>query len=215
MRWSKYWSFSFSISPSSEYSGLITLRIDWFDLLEVKVTLKSLLQHHSSKALILQGSAFFMVQPSHPYMTTGKTIALTIRTFVGKVMPLLFNMLSRLVIAFLPRSKHLLISWLQSPSAVILEPKKKKSVTVPIVSPPICHEVMGSDAMILVFWMPSFKPAFSLSSFTVIKRLYSFFTFCHYGDIIRISEVVDIFPGNLDSSLWVIQLSISHDVPCI
>ena len=156
-----------------------------------------------------------MVQPSHPYMTTGKTIALTIRTFVGKVMPLLFNMLSRLVIAFLPRSKHLLISWLQSPSAVILEPKKKKSVTVPIVSPPICHEVMGSDAMILVFWMPSFKPAFSLSSFTVIKRLYSFFTFCHYGDIIRISEVVDIFPGNLDSSLWVIQLSISHDVPCI
>ena len=215
MRWSKYWSFSFSISPSSEYSGLISLRIDWFDLLEVKVTLKSLLQHHSSKALILQGSAFFMVQPSHPYMTTGKTIALTIRTFVGKVMPLLFNMLSRLVIAFLPRSKHLLISWLQSPSAVILEPKKKKSVTVPIVSPPICHEVMGSDAMILVFWMPSFKPAFSLSSFTVIKRLYSFFTFCHYGDIIRISEVVDIFPGNLDSSLWVIQLSISHDVPCI
>ena len=215
MRWSKYWSFSFSISPSSEYSGLITLRIDWFDLLEVKVTLKSLLQHHSSKALILQGSAFFMVQPSHPYMTTGKTIALTIRTFVGKVMPLLFNMLSRLVIAFLPRSKHLLISWLQSPSAVILEPKKKKSVTVPIVSPPICHEVMGSDAMILVFWMPSFKPAFSLSSFTVIKRLYSFFTFCHYGDIIRISEVVDIFPGNLDSSLWVIQLSISYDVPCI
>ena len=215
MRWSKYWSFSFSISPSSEYSGLITLRIDWFDLLEVKVTLKSLLQHHSSKALILQGSAFFMVQPSHPYMTTGKTIALTIRTFVGKVMPLLFNMLSRFVIAFLPSSKHLLISWLQSPSAVILEPKKKKSVTVPIVSPPICHEVMGSDAMILVFWMPSFKPAFSLSSFTVIKRLYSFFTFCHYGDIIRISEVVDIFPGNLDSSLWVIQLSISHDVPCI
>ena len=201
MRWSKYWSFSFSISPSSEYSGLITLRIDWFDLLEVKVTLKSLLQHHSSKALILQGSAFFMVQPSHPYMTTGKTIALTIRTFVGKVMPLLFNMLSRLVIAFLPRSKHLLISWLQSPSAVILEPKKKKSVTVPIVSPPICHEVMGSDAMILVFWMPSFKPAFSLSSFTVIKRLYSFFTFCHYGDIIRISEVVDIFPGNPGSSL--------------
>ena len=124
IRWSKYWSFSFSISPSNEYSGLISFRMDLLDLLAVQGTLKSLLQHHSSKALILQHSAFFMVQFSHPYMTTGKTIALTRWTFVGKVMSLLFNMLSRLVITFLPRSKHLLISRLQSPSAVILEPKK-------------------------------------------------------------------------------------------
>ena len=124
--------------------------IDWLDLLAVQGTLKSLLQHHSSKASILQHSAFFMVQLSHPYMTTGKTIAFTRWTFVGIVTSLLFNMLSRLVIAFLPRSKYLLISWLQSPSAVILEPKKIKSVTVSIVSPSICHEVMGQDAMILV-----------------------------------------------------------------
>ena len=126
-------------------------RMDWLDLLAVQGTLKSLLQHHSSKALIFRCSAFFIVQLSHPYMTTGKTIALTRRTFVCKVMSLPFNMLSRLVIAFLPRSKHLLISWLQSPSAVILEPKKIKSVTVSIVSSSICHEAMGSDAMILVF----------------------------------------------------------------
>ena len=125
IRWPKYWSFSFSISPSNEHPGLISFRMDWLDFLAVHGTLKSLLQHHSSKALILQCSAFFIVQLSHPYMTTGKTIALTRRTFVGKVMSLLFNMLSRLVIAFLPRSKCLLISWLQSPSAVILEPKKK------------------------------------------------------------------------------------------
>ena len=124
MRWPKYWSFSFSISPSSEHPGLISLRMDWLDLLAVQGTLKSLLQHHSSKALILWRSAFFTVQLSHPYMTTGKTIALTRWTFVGKVMSLLLNMLSRLVITFLPRSKHLLISWLQSPSAVILEPKR-------------------------------------------------------------------------------------------
>ena len=121
--WLKYWSFSFSISPSNEYSGQISFRVDWFDLLAVQGTLKSLLQHYSSKASILWRSAFFMVQPSHPYMTTGKTIALTRWTFVGKVMSLLFNMLSRLVITFLPRSMHLLISWLQSPSAVILEPQ--------------------------------------------------------------------------------------------
>ena len=126
-------------------------------------TLKSLLQHHSSKASILHCSAFFIVQLSHPYMTTGKTIALTRRTFVGKVMSLLFNILSRLAIAFLSRSKHLLMSWLQSPSAVILEPKRIKSVTVSIVSPSTCHEVMGLDAMILVFWMLSFKPNFSVS----------------------------------------------------
>ena len=141
-------SFSFSIIPSSEYSGLISFRIDWIDLLAVQGSLKSLLQQHSSKASILQLSAFFMVQLSHPYVTTGKTIALTIQTFVVKVMSLLFNMLPRLVIAFLPRSKHLLISWLQSPSAVIWEPKKVKSLTVSIVSPSICHEVMGPDAMI-------------------------------------------------------------------
>ena len=132
IRWPRYWSFSFSISPSNEYSGLISFRIDWFDLLAVQGTLKSLLQYHSSKASILRHSAFFMVQISHPYMTTRKTVTLTRWTSVGKVMSLLFNMLSRLVIAFLPRSKHLLISWLQSPSAVILEPKKIKSLTVSI-----------------------------------------------------------------------------------
>ena len=124
MRWPKYWSFSFSISPSNEHLGLISFRMDWLDLLAVQGTLKNLLQHHSSKASILRHSAFFTVQLSHPYMTTGKTIALTRQTFVGKVMSLLFNMLSRLVITFFPRSKRLLISWLQSPSAVILEPKK-------------------------------------------------------------------------------------------
>ena len=124
IRWPKCWSFSFSISPSNEYSGLIFFRMDWLDLFAVQGTLKSLLQHHSSKASILRRSAFYMVQFSHPYMTTGKTMALTRRTFVGKVMSLLFNMLSRLVIAFLPRSKRLLISWLQSLSAMILEPKK-------------------------------------------------------------------------------------------
>ena len=152
-RWPKYWSFSFSISPSSEYSGLISFRMDWLDLLAVQGTLKRLLQHHSSKASILWCLAFFIVQLSHPYMTTGKTIALTKWNFVGKGRLLLFNMLSRLVIAFLPRTKRLLISWLQSPSTVILKhpPQKKKSVTVSIVSPSICHEVMGLDAMMLVF----------------------------------------------------------------
>ena len=142
IRWPKYWSFSFSISPSNEYSGLISFRIDCLDLLAVQGTLKSLLQHHSSKASILWCSAFFMVQLSHPYMTTGKTIALTICTFVSKVISLLFNMLFRFVIAFLSRSKRLLISWLQSPSAVIWEPKKIKSVTISTFSPSICHEVM-------------------------------------------------------------------------
>ena len=146
--WPKYWSFSFSISPSNEHSGLISFRMDWLDLLAVQGTLKSL-QHHSSKASILRCSAFFIVQLSHPYMTTGKTIALTRRTLVGKVMSLLFNMLSRLVISFLPRSKCLLISWLQSPSAVILEPPKIKSDTVYNVSPSISNEVMGPDAMIV------------------------------------------------------------------
>ena len=147
----KYWSFSFNINLSNEHPGLISFRMEWLDLLAVTGTLKSLLQHHSSKASILWCSAFFTVQLSHPYMTTGKTIALTRWTFVGKVMSLLLNMLSRLVITLLPRSKRLLISWLQSPSAVILEPPKVKSDTVSTVSPFICHEVMGPDAMIFVF----------------------------------------------------------------
>ena len=164
----KYWSFSFSIIPSKEHPGLISFRMGWLDLLAVQGTLKSLFQYHSSKASILQRSAFFTVQLSHPYMTTAKTIALTRRTFVGKIMSLLFNMLSRSVITFLPRSKHLLISWLQSPSAVILEPRKIKSDTVSTVSPSISYEVMWPDAMIFIFWMLSFKPTFysplSLSS---------------------------------------------------
>ena len=150
IRWPKYWNPSFNISPSNEHSGLISFRMDWLDLLAVQGTLKSLLQHHNSKASILWCSAFFIVHLSHPYLTTGKTIALTRWTLIGKVMSLLFNMLSRLVIAFLPRSKRHLISWLQSPSAVIFEPKKITSLTVSIVSPSICHEVMGLDAMILV-----------------------------------------------------------------
>ena len=173
IKWPKYWSFSFNISPSNEYWGLISFRIDWLDLLAVQGTLKSLLQHHSSKALILQHSVFFIVQLSHPFMNTGKSIALTKQTFVGKVMSLLFNTLSRLVIAFLPKSKSLLISWLQSPSAVILEPQKIKSVTVSIVSPSVCHEIMWPGAMILVFQMLSFKPTFLLPSFTFIQRLFS------------------------------------------
>ena len=142
MRWPKYWSFSFSISPSKEIPQLISFRMDWLDLAAVKGTLKRLLQHHSSKAQILRCSAFFTVKLSHPYMTTGKTIALTRRTLVSKVMSLLLNMLSRLIITFLPRSERLLISWLQSPSAVILEPKKIKSDTVSTVSPSISHEVI-------------------------------------------------------------------------
>ena len=148
IRCPKYWSFSSSISHSNDYSGLISFRMDWLDRLAVQGTLKSLLQHHSSKASILQCSAFFIGQLSHPYMTTGKTIALTRQTFVGNVLSLLFNMLPRLTIAFLPRSRRLLISWLQSPSAVILEPQKIKSATV---SPSISHDLMGSDAMIFVF----------------------------------------------------------------
>ena len=173
IRWPEYWSFSFNINPSKEHPGLTSFRMDWLDLLTLQGTLKSLLQHHSSKAPILWCSAFFIVQLSHPYMTTGKTIALTRWTFVDKVMSLLFNMLSRLDITFLPRSKRLLISWLQSSSAVISEPPKIKSDTVSTVSPSICHEAVWPDAMILVFWMLSFKPTFSLSSFTFIKRLFS------------------------------------------
>ena len=150
IRWPKYWSFSFSISPSNGYLGLISFWMDWLDLLAVQGTLKSLLQHHSSKASILQCSAFFIVQLSHLYMTTEKNKALTRRTFVDKVMSLLFNILSRFVIAFLSKSKHLLISWLQSPSSVILEPKKIKSVTVSVFFSSIFHEVMGQDDMIFI-----------------------------------------------------------------
>ena len=156
IRWPKYWSFSVSISLSNENPGLISFRMDWLDLLAVQRTLKSLLQHHSSKASSLRHSAFFIVQLSHPYMTTGKTKALTRWTFIGKIMSLFFNMLSRLVIALLPRSKCLLISLLQPLSAVILEPPKIKSSTV---SASICHEVMGPYAVIFVFWMLSFKPS--------------------------------------------------------
>ena len=165
--------FQLQYQSFHEHPGLISFRMDWLDLLAVQGTLKSLLQHHSSKASILRCSAFLTVQCSHPYMTTGKTIALTRWTFVDKVMSLLFNTLSRLVIAFLPMSKYLLISWLQSPSAVILGSQKIKSHTVSIVSPSICHEGMVQDAMILVFQMLSFKPNFSLSSFVFIKRLFS------------------------------------------
>ena len=164
MRWPNYWSFSFSITPSNEHPGIISFRMDWLDLLAVQGTLKSLLQHHSSKASILRCSAFFTVQLSHPYMTTGKTIALTRWTFVGKVMSLLFNMLSGLVITFLPRSRRLLTSWLQSPPAVILEPPQNKvwhcfhcfPIYFPWSDGTRCHSV---------FWMLSFRPTFSLSSF--------------------------------------------------
>ena len=165
IRWPKYWSFIFGISLSNEYSGLISFRIDWFDHFAVQGTLESLLQHLSSKASVLRHSAFFTIQLSHPYMTTGKTIALTRWTIVSKVMSLLFNMLSRLVIAFLPRSKCLLISWLHSTSAVILEPPKIKSLTVSTISPSICQEAMGPYVIILVFWGLSqlFHSPFSLS----------------------------------------------------
>ena len=160
-RWSKYWSFSFSISPSNEYSGLISFRIDWLDLLAVQGILKSLLQHHSSKTSILRCSSLFMVQLSLPYMTTGKTIALTRWTFVSKVMSLLFNMLSRLVITFIPRSKHLLISWLQSPSAVILELPKIYSLTVPLFPHLFATKWWDSMPWSSFFECWVFKPAFS------------------------------------------------------
>ena len=150
--WPKYWSFSFSINPSNAYSELISFKTDWFDIIAVQGTLKSPVQHHNSKTSILQCSAFCMVQLHIPYVTNGKIIALTRQTFVGKVLSLFLNMLSRLVIAFLLRSKRLLIPWLQSPSAVILEPKKIKSATVSVVFPSVCHKVMGWDATFLFFW---------------------------------------------------------------
>ena len=209
-------SVSASIPPMNTQDWSPLGWTDWLALLAVQGTLKSLFQHHSSKASILQHLAFFTVQLWHPYMTTGKTIALTKRTFVGKVTSLLFNMLSRLVITFLPRSKRLLISWLQSPSAVILEPKKIKSDTVSTVSPSIYHEVMGPDAMILVFWMLSFKPAFSLSSFTFIKRFFLIhlcflpWGWCHL-------HIWGCWHFSRQSwfQLVLIQPSISHDVLCI
>ena len=169
IRWPKYWNFS--ISPSNEYSGLISFKINLFDLLAVQGNLQSL-QHHSFKASVLWCSAFFMVQLSQSYVTIGKTISLTIWTFVSRVMSLLFNPLSRFVIAFLPRHNHLLISQLQSPSSLILE-HKRKSVSTSTFSTSICLEGMGPDAMIVLFIMFSFKPAFSLSSFTLIKRIFS------------------------------------------
>ena len=174
-------SASASVLPMSIQDWL-PLRMDWLDRLAVQGSLKSLPQHPSSKAPILRCSAIFMVQLSHPYsdMTIGKNIALTRQTFAGKVMSLLLNMLSRLVITFLPRSEHLLISWLQSPSAVILEHRKINSATVSTVSPSISHEVMGPDAMVFIFWMLSFKPTFSLSIFTFIKRLLSSSSLSHF-----------------------------------
>ena len=178
IRWPKYWSLSFSISPSNEYSELISFRIDWFDLLQSK-GISGVFSLKELKASILHCSAFFKVQLPHPYMTSGKTMALTIQTFAGKVISLLFNTLSRFVIAFLPRRKCLLLSWLQSPSVVILEPKKIKSVTVSIFPPSIYHEVMEPDAMILVFWILSFRSAFHslLSPSSRVSLL--LFTFCH------------------------------------
>ena len=174
IRWPNYGSFSFSISPSNEYSGLISFRMDWLDLLAVQGSLKSLLWHHSSKHQFFGTQCSLCPTPTSIwFFPLGKTIALSRWTFVGKIMSLLFSILSRFVISFLPMGKCLFISWLQTPGAVILEPKKRKSVTVSIVSPSICHEVMGLDAMIFVFWMLSFKPTFSLFSFTFIKRLFS------------------------------------------
>ena len=212
IRWPKYWSFSFSIIPCKEHSGLISFAIDWFHLLAVVGTLRNLLSSTTiRKNQFFSAQVFFMIQLSHIYVTIGKIIDLTIRTFVSKVMSLLFNMLSRFVTAFLPRSKHLLISWLQSPSTVILEPKKRKFAIASTFSPSICYEVMGPDTMILVFWMVSFKSAFSLSSFTFIKRLFvkvtqSYLTLCDPMDYtvhgilqVRILEWV-AFPFSRGSS---------------
>ena len=177
MRWPKYWSFSFSIIPSKEIPGLISFRMDWLDLLAVQGT-KSLLQHHTSKASILRCSAFFTDRLSYPYMITGKTVALTRRTLVGKVMSLLLNMLSRLVITFLPRSKRLLISWLQSPSAVIFRAPQNKVCHCFHCFPVYFPWSDGTRCLIFIFWMLSFKPTFSLSSFTFIKRLFTSSSLC-------------------------------------
>ena len=197
IRWPKYWSFSFSISPSNEYSGLIPLGwIGW-------IILQSMGLSRVFSNTTVQKHQFFSVQLSlwpnshiHTWLLE-KSLLLTLQTFVGKVMTLLFNMLMRLVITFLPRSKQLLIFWLQSPSAVILEHKKIKSVTVSIVSPSICHEVMGSDTMILIFWMLSFKPAFHSPLSSSSRGSLILFAFCHKGGVICISKVVAILPSNL------------------
>ena len=215
IRWQNYWSFSFNISPSNEDSRLIpSFRMDWLGLLAIQGTLKSLLQYHSAKASILWCSAFFMVQLSHPYMTTGKTIALTRWTFAGKIMSLFFNILSKLAIAFLLRGKCLLISWLQSQPAVILGSKKMKPVTVSTVSPSICHEMMRLDAMIFVFecWVLSqffHSPLWPSSRDSLILH------FVHKAGIICISEVIDISSQNLNMSLCFIQPGISYDALCI
>ena len=219
IKWLRYWSFSFSfsISPSNEYSGLISFRIDWFEILAVQGNLNSLLQYHNSKASFLWHSAFFMVQTLTSLHDYWKNHGFNYKDLCRQKRNLCFvNILSRFVIGFLPRSKHLLISWLQSLSKVILEPKKLKSVTLSIVSPSIYHEVMGPDAKILVFWMLSLKPAFSLFSFSFIKRLFSSPSlFFHYRGIICISEIIDISSSNLASSLWFIQPGILHNVLCI
>ena len=217
IRWPKDWSFSLSIIPFSEYSGSISFKINWLDLLAVQRTLKSLLQHHSSKTSILWHSVFFyfMVQLSHAYMTTGKPITLTRWTFVSKVMSLLFNMLYRFVITFLPRRECLLISWLQSLSKVILEPTKIKSVTVSTVSPSICHEVWDQMpwSSFIECWV--LNQVFTLLFHLHHEALHFLLGFCHNGGTICISEGIDISPCNLDSSLCFIQPGISHDVLCI
>ena len=215
IRWTKHRSFSFSISPSNEYLGLISFRIAWLDLLAIQGTVKSLLQHHSSKASILRRSAFFTVQLSHPYMTYGKTITLTRWIFVGKVMSLLFNMLSRLIITFLPRSKCLLISWLHSPSAVILEPPKIKSVIVSIISPYICHKAMGQNVVVLVFWMLSFKQTFSFSSFTLIKRIFSSSLLSAIGVVSSAYLKLLLFLPAILIPPCASSSPVSHDVLCI
>ena len=211
IRWPKDWNFS--ISSLNECSRLVSFRIDSFDLLAIQRTLKSLLQHHNLKASVLWCSALFMVQLSHPSMTTIKNITLTIRTLVGKVTCLLFNMLSRFLTAFLPRSKHLLIVWLLSPPSVILEPKKIKSqkkISIVYTFPPfICHKVMGMNAMVLVSWMLNFKPAFSLSSFIFIKRLFNYSSLSAICGFICISEVSF---DNLNSSFWFIQFGVIWSV---
>ena len=209
IRWPKYWRFSFNLSLSNAYSGLISFGIDWFELLVVQGRLKSVLQHHSSKASILGCLAFLMVQLSHPYKTIGKTIAVTIRNFVDRLMSLLFNVLSKFVIAFLSRIKCLLVSWMQSPSVVILEPKIIKLVSVSIVFPSIWHEVMGPDAKIFIFWMLSFKPAFSLSSFTFIKRLSSSSSRACYILIVSMSSKWPLEMPCLNfQNLWVFDISL-------
>ena len=215
IRWPKYWRFIFNINPSSEYSGLISFRIDWFELLAVQRTLKSFLQHHSSKASILRCSAFFIVQFSHLYMTTEKTIPLTRWTFVGKVISLLLNMLSRLAITFFPRSKGLNFMAAVTICSDFGAQNNKLCLCfhcLPIYLP----RSDGTGCYDLVFWMLSFKTVFSHSSFTFIKSLFSSSSLY----VIRVvssalSAVVDISPGNLDSSLCFFQPSVSHDVLCI